>query len=115
MDQRPGGILPSNIDQLEAAESPQRRPRRNLVVPILCLLIAAGLGALVMLLFTSSRAPAPRPVAQATSAPAATSLPTPAAQQAPAQQSTGQQSTGQQTPAQRQPRAVSAPMPINGI
>ena len=108
MDQRPSGILPSNVDTLETAEATQRKPRRNLVVPILCLLVAAGLGALVMLLFTSSQTPPPRPVAQPTSAPAASSAPTPVSQQPPAQNQP-------QAQAQRQPRALSAPMPINGI
>jgi hypothetical protein len=107
MDQRPGGILPSNVETVEAAETNQRKPRRNLVVPILCLLVAAALGALVMLLFTSSQA-TPRPVAQPTSAPAAASAPTPVAQQPPAQSQTQGQTA-------RHPRAVSAPMPINGI
>src|SRR4051794_29588315 len=121
MDQRPGGILPSNVDTLEAAETTQRKPRRNLVVPILCLLIAAGLGALVMLLFTSSQTP-PRPVAQPTSVPpgGSASASTPVAQQVPGQQVPGQQSQGQgqgQPLGQsgRQPRTLTAPMPINGI
>jgi hypothetical protein len=111
MEQRPGGgILPSNVDSLEAAEAPRRKPRRNIVVPILCLLVAAGLGALVMLLFTTSQTPPPRPVvAQPTSAPAATN---PATPQTQSQAQTQPQAQGQTA---RQPRAVSAPLPINGI
>ena len=101
MDQRPGGILPSNVDQLSTAEAAQRKPRRNLVVPILCLLVAAGLGALVMLLFTSSQ-PSAQPAPRATLPPAPTAAPTPL----------NQQTQGQP---QSKPRAITAPMPINGI
>src|SRR4249919_2969849 len=108
MDQRPGGILPSNVDTVETGETTQRKPGRNFLVPILCLLVAAGLGALVMLLFTSSQTPPPRPAAQPTSAPAAASAPTTVAQPPTAQN----QPPGQ---AQRQPRAVGVPLPINGI
>jgi len=99
--ERPSGILPSNVETIEAVEaSTQRRPRRAVLVPILCLLVAAGLGALVMLLFTSSQQPATRRA------------------QAPAQaQQTTQTQTQPQAQAQATPRAraVGIPAPVNGI
>ena len=107
MDQRPGGILRSNVEELSASEPAARRPRRHLLVPILCVLVAFALGAMVMLLFTSSQ-PAPRAAPPAAAPPQATAQP---------QNQTQPSATGQppgQGQAQR-PRAIGVPMPVNGI
>jgi len=100
VEQRPGGILPSNVDTVTSPDAPAaKRPRPGVLVPLLVIAVAMVVGAAIALGLTSSR-PTPQAAAPRPTSVAPTTVPT----NAPSGQS------------QRKPAAVAAPMPaVNGI